>query len=177
MIVALAAAVAAATVAAGVPATPAALGLATPLAERVVRFAALNKRDGAMQEFEARPGDTVRFATLTIRVRSCETTPAWEQKLTAAYLQIDDLPAQVRKAAATRPQRIYSGWMYAESPSLNPLQHPLYDVWVRSCTMSFPETGPDTLVVGRAAKSAGRPPAAKVSSAAKSPAAASAPAN
>ncbi len=110
----------------------------TPMAERVVRLAALNKRNGQTQEFTAHPGDTLRFATLTVRVRACETTPPWEARQTAAYLQIDDAPVQVRTATVHAPRRVFSGWMFAESPSLNPLEHPLYDVWVRSCTMRFP---------------------------------------
>lgn len=128
----------------------------TPMAERVVVLAALNKRNGTTQDFTAHPGDTLRFATLTIRVRACETTPPWEAKQTAAYLQVDDAPAQVRTATAAKVKRVFSGWMFAESPSLNPLQHPLYDVWVKSCTMRFPETSPDTLVVGRAVTSQSR---------------------
>ena len=190
MIVALALAVAAAVLpapanpAATPPAAPraatvkskdAAPSVVTPVADRVVRFAALNKRNGQTEEFSLKPGGTAHFATLTITVRSCETTPPWDQRMTAAYLQIDDAPVRVRTAAVSPPQRIYSGWMYAESPSLNPLQHPLYDVWVRSCTMSFPETGPGTLVVGRTSPSA--VPAPSPSSAAKSPVPAKAPSN
>jgi hypothetical protein len=139
----------------------------TPMAERVVALAALNKRNGTTQQFAAHPGDTLHFATLTIRVRACETTPPWEAKQTAAYLQVDDAPAQVRTATAPKTKRVFSGWMFAESPSLNPLQHPLYDVWVKSCTMRFPETGPDTLVVGRAATSQSK--AAKSPDAPKAP--------
>jgi len=142
------------------PGTPTAV---TPMAERVVRLAALNKRNGATQEFSAHPGETLRFATLTVRVRACETTPPWEARQTAAYLQIDDAPVAVRTAPRA-PRRVFSGWMFAESPSLNPLEHPLYDVWVRSCTMRFPDTGPDTVVEGRSA--------ASQSNAAKSPRAA-----
>ncbi len=151
MILALAAAVAAAVPPA--PAAPSAAAIVTPMAERVVRLAALNKRNGQTQEFAAHPGDTLRFATLTVRVRACETTPPWEARQTAAYLQIDDAPVQVRTATTHGPRRVFSGWMFAESPSLNPLEHPLYDVWVRSCTMRFPETGPDTVVEGRSAAS------------------------
>ncbi len=132
---------------------PAPAAAITPMAERVVTLAALNKRNGTTQDYTAHPGETLRFATLTIRVRACETTPPWEAKQTAAYLQVDDAPAQVRTATAAKVKRVFSGWMFAESPSLNPLQHPLYDVWVKSCTMRFPETGPDTLVVGRAVTS------------------------
>jgi len=145
------------------PGTPTAV---TPMAERVVAIAALNKRNGTTEQFAAHPGDTLRFATLTIRVRACETTPPWEARQTAAYLQVDDAPVQVR-TTVPKTKRVFSGWMFAESPSLNPLQHPLYDVWVKSCTMRFPETGPDTLVVGRAATSQSR--AAKSPDAPKAP--------
>jgi hypothetical protein len=140
--------------------------IVTPMNERIVHLAALNKRNGQTQEFSVRPGETFRFATLTVSVRACETTPAWEARQTAAYLRIDDVPVQVRTSSVQRARRVFSGWMFAESPSLNPLEHPLYDVWVRSCTMRFPDTGPDTVVAGRSATSQ--------SNAAKSPAAPSA---
>ena len=143
----------------------------TPMAERVVAFAALNKRNGRSESFTAHPGETVSFDTLTIRVRACETTPPWEATLTGAFLQIDET-----QRAATR--RLYSGWMFAESPSLHPLEHALYDVWVKSCTMSFPLTGPDTVAAGKAADGkAGDDKPAKASSAKKSPGTEIAPAN
>ena len=141
----------------------------TPVAERVVQFAALNKRTGATQVFEGKPGMVATFGGLTIRVRTCETTPEWEQKQTAAFLQIDE----AQRGAP--PKRIYSGWMFAESPSLNPLESPRYDVWVKSCAMTFPETGPDTIVAGRGS-GAGKA-ATKESSAKKSPAPESAESN
>ena len=133
----------------------------TPMAERVATVAALNKRNGRSETLTARPGEAVRFDTLTIRVRACETTPPEEAKLTGAFLQIDE----TRRGGA---RRLFSGWMYAESVSLHPLEHPLYDVWVRSCTMRFPAVGPDTVVAGKLPKA---------SSAKKSPVPASAPSN
>lgn len=139
----------------------------TPVADRVVTFAALNKRTGATQVFEGKPGMVATFGGLTIRVRTCETTPEWEQKQTAAFLQIDE----AQRGAP--PRRIFSGWMFAESPSLNPLESPRYDVWVRSCAMTFPETGPDTVVAGRGEPGKARP----ASSAKKSPAPPSADSN
>ncbi len=142
----------------------------TPMPERVVTFAALNKRNGRTESFSARPGEEVAFDTLTIRVRACETTPPWEAKLTGAFLQIDE----TRRGKAVR---LYSGWMY-DSASLHPLEHPLYDVWVKSCAMSFPPTGPDTVnaraLPAEPAAGAGAP---KVSRAKKSPLADSAPSN
>jgi hypothetical protein len=135
----------------------------TPMAERVVGLSALNKRSGRSATFTAKPGEQVSFDTLTVRVRACETTRPEEPKLTGAFLQIDE------RLRGGQARRLYSGWMYAESPSLHPLEHALYDVWVSSCTMSFPAVGPDTVVAGRAAKTE--------SSAKKSPVPASAPSN
>ena len=138
----------------------------TPMAERVVALAALNKRSGRSESFTAKPGEQVAFDALTIRVRACETTRPEEAKLTGVFLQVDEA---LRGGTA---RRLYSGWMYAESPSLHPLEHPLYDVWVNSCSVSFPATGPDTVVAGRAPKAP-----STASNAKKSPLAASAPSN
>lgn len=114
----------------------------TPNAERVVTIGAIDKRTGDNRSFVGNPGQMFNFGALTVRVRTCETTPPWEQKLTGAFLLIDEATG---KAA---PKRIYSGWMFAESPSLHPLEHARYDIWVKSCTMRFPETGPATVVAG-----------------------------
>ncbi len=121
---------------------PAAVTMPTPNAERTVVIGALNKRTGETQLFEGHPGQAFVFGTLSVTVRTCETTPPWEQKLTGAFLLIDDRPL---RAPA---RRVFSGWMFAESPSLHPLEHPLYDIWVKSCAMRFPDTGPDTVSAG-----------------------------
>lgn len=139
----------------------------TPMAERVVRFAVLDKQNGQVREFSAKPGQVVASGRLTVRVRACEATPAWERPWTGAFLQVDERPRRGGE------RRIFSGWLFAESPSLNAVQHPNYDVWVRSCTMSFPETGPETVVVGKGSAK----PDAKESSAPKSPAKPSADSN
>ena len=129
-------------------AAPPVVGI-TPVAERVAVIAALNKRNGQTQQFEVKPGNAVSFGGLTIRVRTCETAPPTEAKQIAAFLQIDEAVVQPRTAqsgAAPAAKRVFSGWMFAESPSLNPLTDPLYDVWVRSCTMRFPDSGPGAIV-------------------------------
>ncbi len=113
----------------------------TPNAERDVEVAAIDKRSGEMRVFKGQPGQRFRFGSLTVNVRTCEVTPPWETRLTGAFLQIDER----RRAGVAR---IYSGWMFKESPSLNPLEHPRYDVWVRACAMNWPDKGPDTVVVG-----------------------------
>lgn len=76
----------------------------------------------------------VRFATLTITARYCYSTPQSETPETAAFVQIDDQrPDQKLK-------HVFSGWMYASSPGLNGMEHPLYDVWVIFCKTSAPGT-------------------------------------
>lgn len=136
--------------------------LPTPNAERVVVIGALNKRTGETRFFHGRPGQHFDFGGLRVTVRTCETTPPWEQRLTGAFLLIDErLP--VAAGQPPRQRRAYSGWMFAESPSLHPLEHALYDVWVKSCTMRFPETGPDTVVAGRSEASSGGASKAKKS--------------
>ncbi len=139
----------------------------TPNAERVVTIAALDKRTGETRDFVGRPGQYFDFGQMHVTVRTCETTPPVEQKLTGAFLLIDE------RAEQRQLKRIYAGWMFAESPSLNPLEHPRYDIWVKSCVMRFPEIGPATIVAGRGDTA----PAAKASIAKKSAATVSAPDN
>jgi hypothetical protein len=155
-----------------IPAKPAAPALpnpgkgVTPNAERGVTIGAINKRTGETKTFSGHPGQAFDFGSLHVTVRTCEVTPPWEQKLTGAFLLIDERLARGGK------KRVYSGWMFAESPSLHPLEHARYDIWVKSCTMRFPDTGPDTVVAGK-----GDTGPAKRSSAKKSPETSKAPAN
>jgi hypothetical protein len=87
----------------------------------------LDKITGRPTSITADIGKQVAFATLTITARFCYSTPASETPETAAFIQIDDhRPNQPVR-------RIFSGWMYASSPGLNALEHPLYDVWIISC--------------------------------------------
>jgi hypothetical protein len=87
----------------------------------------LEKITGRPTNIVAPIGKPVTFNTLTITVRYCYSTPASETPETTAFVQIDDQrPEQNQK-------HIFSGWMYASSPGLNGMQHPLYDVWVLSC--------------------------------------------
>ena len=87
----------------------------------------LDKVTGRPTEITAPLGKPVRFATLTITVRYCYSTPPSETPETSAFLQIDD------RRPDQPARRVFSGWMYASSPGLNGLEHPLYDVWVIRC--------------------------------------------
>jgi len=94
----------------------------------------LDKITGKPTDIAAPIGKPVHFATLTITARYCYSTPASETPETSAFIQIDDhRPDQGAK-------HVFSGWMYASSPSLNGMEHPLYDVWVINCSNGAPNT-------------------------------------
>ena len=117
----------------------------TPMAERAAVIGLLNKRNGISRDLTLRPGHGVRVDDVIVRLRACETTAPWEeQRLTGAFVQVD-----VRNPQG-QFQRVFSGWLYKESPSLNVVEHPVYDVWPRSCAMTHPDAGASTVRSGSA---------------------------
>jgi hypothetical protein len=105
----------------------------TPVAQRVAVIGLLNKRNGISRDLTLRPGQAGRVGDVIVRLRACETTAPWEiQQLTGAFVQLD-----VRNAQG-RYERVFSGWLYKETPSLNVVEHPIYDVWPKSCAMTHP---------------------------------------
>lgn len=121
---------------------------ATPMAERSALIGLLNKRNGISRDLTLKPGQAVRIGDAVVRLSACERTAPWEaDKLTGAFVQLD-----VRGPDA-QWRRAFSGWLYKEQPSFNVVNHPIYDVWPKSCTMTFPDKGPDTIVLGEGASS------------------------
>jgi len=117
---------------------------ATPMAQRVAKLGLLNKRNNVSQEIELKPGEAREIGPVTIRLSACERTAPWEMpQEVGAFVQVD-----IRESASAQPKRVFSGWLFRESPSLNVVEHPVYDVWVKDCTMAFP---------GEAAKPAAKP--------------------
>jgi hypothetical protein len=113
-------------------------GQGTPMAERVAVIGLLNKRNGQTRDFELKPGQSVRLGKVALFVRACERTAPWET--------YPDEGAFVRMAVFERPpgtndserwRWVFSGWLFEENPAANILQHPVYDVWVKACKMSF----------------------------------------
>lgn len=96
----------------------------------------LDKITGRSVEMIAPIGTPVQFETLRITARYCYSTPPSDIPETVAFLQIDD------ERPDQPPRRVFSGWMYASSPSLNALDHPLYDVWSVECRSSPPHDIP-----------------------------------
>jgi hypothetical protein len=93
----------------------------------VAIFAGLDKVLGVTKNFEEKVGQDVKFSNLIIKAEICNTTPITEDPKTAAFVEIDE----IRKDESKR--RIFSGWMFAESPGLNGLEHPVLDVWLVAC--------------------------------------------
>jgi hypothetical protein len=92
----------------------------------------LDKITGRPTTLVAPIGKPIQYATLTITARYCYSTPQSETPETAAFVQIDD-------HRPDKPERrVFSGWMYASSPGLNGMEHPIYDVWVITCKANTP---------------------------------------
>ena len=111
----------------------------TPMAERVATIGLINKRNNITRDIEMTPGDLVRLDDVIIRMSACERTAPWEAPAqTGAFVQ---LFVNERRGADADTQwyRVFSGWLFKENPSINVVEHPIYDVWVKDCAMSFPD--------------------------------------
>ena len=115
---------------------------ATPNAERVATLALLNKRNNLSEEVEIKPGETKAIGRAIVRLESCERTPEWEPNHeTGAFVQ---LFVDERRPGASEPdvKKVFSGWLFKNSPAVNVVEHPVYDVWVKHCAMNFPGESP-----------------------------------
>lgn len=90
-------------------------------------FAGLDKITGRVIRFEVAINERVQFGTLQIRPRACYTKPPTEAPQTVSFVQVDNVSAN------NKLKRIFSGWMFAASPGLNGVEHPVYDVWLLDC--------------------------------------------
>ena len=100
--------------------------------KRMVILRGLDKITGQAVNIDAPIGLPVHYATLTITAHWCYSTPPSETPETTAFLSIVD------HRPDKPPRQVFSGWMWASTPSLNAMQHPLYDVWVISCKTNEP---------------------------------------
>ena len=87
----------------------------------------LDKVTGRVRALEAPVGEAVAFGPLTIVVRACRKRAPEEPPETAAFVEIVE-----RKDAETTVD-LFRGWMFASSPAVSALEHPVYDVWVNDC--------------------------------------------
>jgi hypothetical protein len=90
-------------------------------------FAALDKVTAAVKQVTVGLNQTGEFRTLRITPRACYTRAPTEPPRTSTFVEIDEIMFDGKE------RRIFTGWMFAESPGLNPLLHPVFDVWLTSC--------------------------------------------
>ncbi|THD62463.1 MAG: DUF2155 domain-containing protein [Bradyrhizobium sp.] len=145
----------------GVPQTPATLQpgdevVTEPPAQKIVNkkasFSGLDKITGRIINFDEDIGETVQFGALRVKTDACYTRPATEAANTDAFVEVDEITLQ------GEVKRIFSGWMFAASPGLHGVEHPIYDIWLTDCKV------PDTTIVSAqpdAPKPAPPPPPAK----------------
>ncbi len=113
--------------------------LGTPMAERVAVLGLLNKRNGQTRDIELKPGEAIRFGKVVVRLRACEKTAPWETYPDqGAFVQLIVNERPPGTTDAERWRSVFSGWLFKENPSANVVEHPVYDVWVKACKMSFP---------------------------------------
>ena len=90
-------------------------------------FAGLDKIMGITTNFESKIGEEKKFGGLIVKADVCYTAPITEDPKTAAFVEVDEATTDGKR------KRIFSGWMFAESPGLNAVEHPIYDVWLVGC--------------------------------------------
>jgi len=90
-------------------------------------FAGLDKITGRITSFDVAVDETVQFGALQVTPRACYTRPPTETPHTDAFIEVDEVTLQ------GEIRRIYTGWMFAASPGLHAVEHPIYDIWLTDC--------------------------------------------
>ncbi|PZP56586.1 MAG: hypothetical protein DI586_03245 [Micavibrio aeruginosavorus] len=103
----------------------------------VVKLRSLDKITARTMTFEAKVGSTVRFGEIYIKVQACRKPPPVEKSEAASFLQVWQSNDEQKTS-----KWIFSGWMFASSPALSAMNHPVYDVWVLDCLGRDPEPIP-----------------------------------
>ena len=90
-------------------------------------FSGLDKITGRIINFDVAVGETVQFGALQVTPRVCYTRPPTETPNTDAFIEVDEVTLQ------GEVKRIFTGWVFAASPGLHAVEHPIYDVWLTDC--------------------------------------------
>ena len=90
-------------------------------------FSGLDKITGRIISFDVAINETVQFGALQVTPRVCYSRPPTETPNTDAFVEVDEVTLQ------GEIKRIFTGWMFAASPGLHAVEHPIYDVWITDC--------------------------------------------
>ncbi len=93
----------------------------------VAVFTALDKVTARTSKFEVPLNETVKFGALKVTPRVCYSRPPTEQPKTTSFVEVDEIELDGEE------KRIFTGWMFAQSPGLNAVEHPVFDVWLTDC--------------------------------------------
>ncbi|UCI33712.1 DUF2155 domain-containing protein [Mesorhizobium sp. B4-1-4] len=156
----LAAGLAVSTAAFAASAAPAAPAPAPPagsdrITNPVAEFAGIDKITGRIITFDVYINETVQFGALQVTPRVCYSRPQNEEPKTDSFVEVDEITLD-RKI-----RRIFTGWMFAESPGLNAVEHAVYDVWLKECKQKSDVPAPDATKADATKADASKPVAAK----------------
>ncbi|WP_273760781.1 DUF2155 domain-containing protein [Bartonella sp. ML70XJBT.G] len=96
----------------------------------VAVFAGLDKITGQTVRFEVSLGEVYQYGALQVTPRACYTSSKDEPTRTTGFVEVNEITLD------KKVRRIFTGWMFADSPGLNAVEHPIYDVWLKDCKQS-----------------------------------------
>jgi len=114
---------------------------AMPVRSPAAILQALDKVTAETMTFEAPVGQRIRYKNLVFTVKACETTGLGQPSPQAsAYVEIVSAPPPSQGVMPQPPKEVFHGWMFSDTPELDPLQHPIYDAWLIACSAAAPKT-------------------------------------
>lgn len=111
--------------------------LAARIDNPVAVFSGLDKITGRITTFDVYVNETVQFGALQVTPKACYSRDQTEAQKIDGFVEVDEITLD-RKI-----RRIFTGWMFADSPGLNAVEHPIYDVWLKDCKATSDVPAPD----------------------------------
>lgn len=103
---------------------------------KVAEFSGIDKITGRITSFDVAIDETVQFGALQVTPRVCYSSPANVPPKTDSFVEVDEITLE------RETRRIFTGWMFADSPGLNAVEHPIYDVWLKGCKPTPSDAAP-----------------------------------
>jgi hypothetical protein len=110
---------------------------AARISNPVATFSGLDKITGRITTFDVYMNETVQFGALQVTPKVCYSRDDSEQQKIDGFVEVDEITLD------RRIRRIFTGWMFADSPGLNAVEHPIYDVWLKDCKQKSDVPPPD----------------------------------
>ncbi|MCF3641385.1 DUF2155 domain-containing protein [Rhizobium sp. TRM95111] len=114
-------------------------GEAARIENPVAVFSGIDKITGRITSFDVYVGETVQFGALQVTPKVCYNRDDTEAQKVTTFVEVDEITLD-RKI-----RRIFTGWMFADSPGLNAVEHPVYDVWLTECKLQSDVPPPENV--------------------------------